>query len=81
MLAVQALTDLLSKANARHEEDTAALSEKLEELKKKVNSVCRRNKQLSDQLGFLNEFAIRQDILLILQLHMHESPYSQTSTI
>ena len=78
-LHVQALTDLLSKANARHEENTAALVEEVEALKKKVSSVCRRNEKLSDQLGFLNEVAIRQGILLILQLHMHELPHSQSS--
>ena len=59
-MQVHALKDMLKEANARHEKDTAALSKRLDVLQKELSFLGRRNKKLSDQLGFLNEFAIRQ---------------------
>lgn len=59
---VQLLEERLANATAKHEEETADLSQRLDALQRKVTFLFRRNEKLSEQLGFLNEVAIRSAI-------------------
>ena len=58
-MQVQVLEETLANANAKHEEDTANLSRRLDSLQRKVAFLFRRNEKLSKQLGFLNKVAVR----------------------
>lgn len=66
-MQMEALRHDLTEANARHEADTAALSQRLGALQKKITFIDRRNDKLSDQLGFLNEVAIRHALAQLKQ--------------
>lgn len=59
---VQVLEERLANATAKHEEDIADMSQRLDSLQRKVAFLFRRNEKLSEQLGFLNEVAIRYPI-------------------
>lgn len=58
-MQVQILEDRLADATAKYDEDTTDLSQRLDSLQRKVTFLFRRNEKLSEQLGFLNEVAIR----------------------
>lgn len=59
-MQVQALTDKVNEAITMRKEDTAVLSRQVDILQRNLASLRRRNEKLSEQLGYLNEVAIRQ---------------------